>query len=103
MIKRDYLDRLIEEITAVAARALGLAKAQRHDEARREIDAAYPQAGVPALVLDRLDPASIRSMVGERTAALVQLLEADADLAALRGDEARASRRRALAAALRSG
>ena len=101
MIKRDYLERMIEEMAAIAARALGLAKEERHEEARREVDAAYAQVGVPVLVLDRLDPASIRLMSGDRTAALVTLLEADAAVAAQRGDDARAKRRRALAAALR--
>lgn len=103
MIKRDYLERLIEELAAVAARALGLAREGQKDHARREIDGAYAEVGVPALVLDRLDPASIRLMSGEKVGALVKLLEADAEVSELVGDPARARRRRALAAALAGG
>jgi hypothetical protein len=102
MIKRDYLERMIEEMAAIAARALGLAREERHVEAQRELDAAYPTVGLSALVLDRLDPASIRLMAGDRTAALIELLDADAALAVQRGDDARAKRRRALASTLRS-
>ncbi len=100
MIKRDYLERLIEELTAVAARALGLAKAEKPTEARRELDGAYQQVGVPVLVLDRLDPASIRMMTGDKVEGLVKLLEADAELSDLLGDAPRARRRRSLAQAM---
>ena len=101
MFKRDYLQRLIEEIAAVAARALGLAREQKHDEAQREIAGAYRDVGLPAMVLDRLDATSIRMMSGDKTAALVELLDADAAVAELRGDAAHAGRRRALAEAIR--
>jgi hypothetical protein len=102
MIKRDYLERMIEEVAAIAARALGLAREERYDEASREIDAAYSKVGIPALVLDRLDPASIRLLAGDRSTALIELLEADGELAHQRGDDPRAKRRRTLAATLRS-
>lgn len=100
MIKRDYLERLIEELASVAARALGFAKAGETNKARNELDDFYPQVGVPALVLDRLDPTTIRMMSGDKVGALVKLLEADAELSDLLGDDTRARKRRALAKAL---
>ena len=96
MIKRDYLERLVEELAALTKRVLG----GESIDPRRELDDFYPQVGVPALVLDRLDPASIRMMSGDKVGALVKLLEADAELSELLGDETRARRRRTLAKAL---
>ncbi|MFO0735347.1 MAG: hypothetical protein U0270_05690 [Labilithrix sp.] len=99
MIKRDYLERLLEEMAQLANRVIGRA-AEHPTETRREIDAAYSQVGVPTLVLDRLDPASIRMMSGDKVGALVKLLETDAEVSELLGDAPRARRRRALAHAL---
>lgn len=96
MIKRDYLERLIEELAALTQRVLG----GESKDPRRELDDFYPQVGVPALVLDRLDAASIRMMSGDKLEALIELLEVDAQLSETLGDEARARRRRALAKAL---
>ncbi|MBX3229174.1 MAG: hypothetical protein KIT84_18870 [Labilithrix sp.] len=101
MIKRDYLEALIEQLTAAVERALGHVGSKRPDDARREIDAAYQQVGLSALVVDRLDAASVRMMAGDKVEALVHLLEADARVSSLLGDEARARRRAALCAALR--
>lgn len=99
MIKRDYIEQLMEEMRQLAERTIGRA---RNDPmaARREIDAAYLQVGAPALVLDRLDPTSIRMMSGNRVEALVKLLETDAEFSELTGDTVRARRRRLLAQAL---
>jgi hypothetical protein len=96
VIKRDYLERLIEELSALTKRVLG----GESKDPRRELDDFYPQVGVPALVLDRLDPSSIRMMSGDKVEALVKLLEADAELSERLGDESRARRLRALAKAL---
>jgi hypothetical protein len=103
MIKRDYLESLIEELGALAAKALGLAKAERHDDARRELDNGYQQLGLSALVIDRLDAGSVRVMAGDKIEPLTHLLEADATIASMAGDEARARRRRALAKGLLEG
>ncbi len=98
MIKRDYLERMIEELAGVFAKAMGLAREQKHEQASRELDAGYALIGVSALVIDRLDPASVRMLTNaEKIAALVQVLRTDAELSRLRGDEARARRREALA------
>lgn len=102
MIKRDYLERLVEELAALTAKALGLARETRNEEARREIEAGYSLVGVPALVIERLDAASIRMMAGEKTEALIKLLEADAAVSELRGDSRRAQRLGALLRALQT-
>lgn len=102
MIKRDYLERLVEELAAITAKALGLARETRNDEARREIEAGYSVVGIPALVIERLDAASIRMMAGEKTGALIELLDADAAVSELRGDTRRAQRLTALRRALES-
>lgn len=103
MIKRDYIEQMIQQLADMAERAFGLAKAQQHDEARREVDAGYETVGLSALIIDRLDAASVRAMAGDKVPVLLNLLETDAAVAELAGDAARARRRRALATALKAG
>ena len=55
MIRRDYLERMIEEVAAAVAKAFGLAREGRHDDAMREIESGYAVVGLSVLVLDRLD------------------------------------------------
>lgn len=105
MLRRDYLERMIQQLGDALARAVGLAKAGKHDEASREIDALYDRhIGMPRRMLERLELVSVRSMLAtDKLAALVLLLESEAELRRTKGDApgAEACERRALA--LRDG
>ncbi|MBX3218426.1 MAG: hypothetical protein KF850_40850 [Labilithrix sp.] len=103
MLRRDYLERMIQQLADTLARAVGLAKEGKHEEAARDVDSLYDRnVGLPRRMLERLDLGSVRSMLGgEKLAALVLLLEAEAELRRLRGDEAGAAERERRALALR--
>jgi len=95
MIRRDYLERMIQQLGDALARAVGLAKAGKHDEATREIDTLYDR---------HIGIVSVRSMVGnEKLAALVLLLETEAELRRTKGDTAGAEACERRALALREG
>lgn len=105
MLRRDYLERMIQQLADTIARALKRAKDGEHDEAMRDIDALYDRSvGLPRRLLERLELDSVRSMlVGDKLAALVLLLEAEAELRQLRDDSASAAACERRALALRQG
>jgi hypothetical protein len=101
MFQRDYLLRLIEQIMAFIARAIGLAREGRQAEAEREIERGYASLGLSRSMVDRLDATTLRALAGDRLTALVRLLEADVELAQIGGDREAAERRLRLASLLR--
>jgi hypothetical protein len=103
-LRDDFLMRMIARIVELIGRAMGLAKQGKHDEAENAIDDAYKkELGMPRPMLDRLDPATVVSTLGgEKTVVVTALLDAEAQLAELAGDDARAAERRARAAAIRN-
>jgi len=104
MLQRDYLMRMIEQFVQAIGRMLGLAKSGRFDEARTELDAAYASLGVSRRMVDRLDDASLRLLIGEeKLRVLVMLLEAEAELLVLEGKTAEGHSMAARAAQLKPG
>lgn len=105
MIRRDYLERMIQQLGDALARAVGLAKAGQHEDATRELDTLYDRhIGMPRRMLERLELVSVRSMVGtDKLAALVLLLETEAELRRTKGDTAGAEACERRALALREG
>lgn len=103
MLRDDFLMRLITRIGDLIARAIRLAKQGKHDEATRSIEDAYKnELGMPRAMLDRLDAATAaRTLGGEKSVVLAALLDAEAQLAQLAGDDACALERRQRANALR--
>jgi hypothetical protein len=102
MQKRDYFERMIEQVAAAVAKAMGLASERRLEEAEAELDEAW-SAG-PSFSRDdaaRLDDATLRMLLGPKVRLVASLFEAEATLADARGDAARATHLRTRAASLR--
>ena len=102
MQTRDYLERMIRQIAEVVARISGFTAEGKYDEAERELDGVWSTAlGVRRRDLTRLDDATLRMMLGPaKLEHAATLLDAEAEVAATRGDPARATRLRAQAKAL---
>jgi hypothetical protein len=102
MLQRDYLMRMIEQFVQAIGRMLGLAKSGRLEDAKAELDAAYAALGISRRMVDRLDDASLRLLLGEdKLRILLMLLDAEAELLALEGRHAEASAVAARAAQLK--
>lgn len=104
MLRDDFLMRLIRRIGDLIGRAIGLARQGQHEEAERAIEDAYKnELGMPRAMLDRLDPQTVaRTLGGEKSVVVTALLDAEAQLSELAGDEARATERRARANEIRT-
>jgi len=88
MVQRDYLMRMIEQFVQAIARILGLAKDGRLEEAKTELDAAYAKLGISRSMIERLDAASLRLLLGEDKLRIVAMLfGAEAKLLRLEGKE----------------
>jgi hypothetical protein len=103
MQRRDYLERMIEQLAAAIAQVLGLAREQRFDEAEQALDAAW-SSSVTFRRADaaRLDDATLRMLLGPKVDLAASLFEAEAGLAEARGETARAEALRARASVLRT-
>ncbi|MGZ3421553.1 MAG: hypothetical protein ACXWUG_10875 [Polyangiales bacterium] len=103
MLRDDFLMRMIRRLGDLIGRAMGLAKKGRHDEAEIAIVEIYKtEVGVPRDMLDRLDPKTVASTLGsEKSMIVAALLDAEAQLAKLAGNEQRAVERLARANAIR--
>jgi hypothetical protein len=100
MQRDDYFERMVQQIAAMVAAALGLATEGRFEEAQRELDGAWTSViGFRRADVMRLDAATLRSLLGTKTAAAAQLLEAQAELDEKRGESG--ARARGVAATLR--
>ena len=103
--RKDYLERVIEQVAQAIARILKLSVAGE----QRQIETALEETslalfGVEYRILTTFDAPSVVSMLGDahRVEALVKLLRAEADAAGRAGDAARQDERNARAEALLS-
>src|SRR6478736_10181733 len=91
MLQRDYLMRMIEQFVQAIGRMLGLAKSGQYDDARTELEAAYGSLGISRRMVERLDDASLRLLLGEdKLRILLMLLDAEAEILELEGKHAEA-------------
>ncbi len=100
----DYVQRMVEGLARVLARAAIARKAGRLDEAQGEIaDAGARIAGVDMSLIDVLGPSAISAHLDDRFRldALASLCDERAEIEAARGDAAAAERWHAHAAAFR--
>jgi hypothetical protein len=104
VLRDDFLMRMIQRLVELIARAVGLAKKGRHDEAEEAIEEIYKsEIGMPRDMLEKLAPATIASTLGsEKSMLIAALLDAEAQLAELQGDLVRVADRNARADAIRA-
>lgn len=104
MLRRDYLERLIEQFAAVIAKVAAQLKEGRADDALRDADKAIASlAGMPWPMLARLEAGTAFTLLDrERVRVLVDILTARAVAARAAGDEPGAGRAASLAVELRA-
>lgn len=100
MIRKDFLERLIEQLAAMVRRAFALSEAGDVDGALGLFDEIYRSFGLSRDALARLDAGTVRAMVGDRATALAVVLTAEADVLAKAGRAAEGDERRRFAVAL---
>ncbi len=102
MQTRDYLERMIRQIAEALAAIAGFTAQKKFDEAEQQLDGAWTGLGLRRKDIARLDDGTLVVMLGpaKRTYG-AQLLDAEADIAAARGDTRRAEDLRARARAVR--
>jgi hypothetical protein len=98
VLRQDYIKRLIEQVGAAIARALGRTGAGQTEEAQEHLNRAYGELGV-ASGFFALTPDSLRKILGspERAHAVAELCRMEATLLERRGNAAAAAERRRLA------
>ena len=102
-IRKDYIERLIEEFAAALARILKARREQRFSDARQLIqDTALSSLGMEYGALLLADPASTARMLGDpaRVKVLARLVAEDGELLQQQGDASTASSRFQYALAL---
>jgi hypothetical protein len=103
MQKRDYVERMIEQLAAAVARIVGLASDAKTDEAEAELDAAWrTYLGLARRDMAALDDATLAALLGAKAPLGASLFEAGAAIADARGDRDAAARLRRRAAVLRT-
>jgi hypothetical protein len=88
--ERDYIKRLIRQFAEVLARLAGFRKEDQYDLALQLVEEAHRDVlGVPAQMLSRIDAASAALLLGNtwKITAYGRLLEEEAELRRLRGEE----------------
>jgi hypothetical protein len=101
MQQRDYIERLIQQIAAFIARIVGAAKSGDAQEAEATLDAAWGALGLLRRDALRLDDATLKMLLGAKTALAADLFEAQASLEEARDQSATADTLRRRATALR--
>jgi hypothetical protein len=102
MQRQDYLERMIQQVAAAIGRAVGAARNGRPEEAQHELDATWSSVlGVRRSDVERLDEATLRTLLDGKLAPAADLLDAEADLLRARSNDAFAGRVRGLAGRLR--
>ncbi len=100
MFQEDWLLRQIQQLAQAVADALGIAREDSR-AALEQLQGVRDQLGLPDAMLDGLDPASLRTVLGpEKVGVFVQLLLAEAEAHDQLGDAAMAAEKRARAQAL---
>ena len=102
MQSRDYIERLIQQMAAFIARIVGAAQKGDAQEAEEALEAAWGALGLRRRDALRLDDATVRMLLGAKTALAADLFEAQASLEETRGASALADELRTRAAALRA-
>jgi hypothetical protein len=94
LFQRDYILRLIQQVAQALARAMGLLKERKLEEADAEIGSGYSVLGLDRELVGVLDAAGLARLLGddERIAAAVRLITCDARLRLTQGDPRRAAR-----------
>jgi len=106
MIKKDFVERMIEQIADAIARLLKLKVEGRHGEALAEVRSVCQEAlGVEYEMLVGVDAASAASLLGTplKVRKLAELVRAEAEVLEAAGEVGLAVRRRTFAAALEHG
>ena len=88
-IQEDYLLRMMQQAILFIQRVLGMAEAGKRAEARQDLDQAWEKLlGLPRGVAHRLDSPSLLRLLGaERAQVAAALLEAEARLCFMDGEE----------------
>lgn len=104
MLRRDYLERLIEQFAAVIAKVAARVKEGRAADGVREADKAIASlASMPWPMLARLEAGTVFTLLDrERVRVLVDVLAARAVAARAAGDDAGATRASSLSNDLRA-
>lgn len=100
MIRKDYIERLIEQFAAAFASLLKLRRERRTEEAQQLIrDTAQSLLGMEYSTLTMADAASTARLLGHplRVVALARLVAEEGELLHEKGESARAALRRRLA------
>jgi hypothetical protein len=99
---QDYLMRMVEQLTAVIARMLGLRKSGRATQALAEAEHGYDLLGLPSGLIDVVSAPALAELLGspEKIRLVADLLEEEAASLDALGDP-RAALKRTLAAELR--
>ncbi len=100
MQRRDYLERMIEQVVAAVARIAGFVRDGQVEEADQEIADAWGSLGLREADAMRLDDATLRMMLGAKAELAAKLLEARATIEEARGNRPLAATLRARARAL---
>jgi hypothetical protein len=100
--RQDFLMRMVEQLTAVIARMLGLRKSGRAAQAVAEAERGYDLLGLPSGLVDVLSAPALAELLAspEKIRLVADLLEEEAASLETLGDP-RAAQKRALAAELR--
>jgi hypothetical protein len=102
MQRQDYIQRMIQQVASAIGRALGAARSGRPEEAQHELVATWSGVlGFRRSDVERLDEATLRTLLGGKLEPAAALLDAEADIQQARGDNASADRIRGLARRLR--
>jgi hypothetical protein len=103
MLRDDFLMRMIRRLGDLIGRAMGLAKKGQHEEAELAIVEIYKtEVGMPRDMLERLDAKTVASTLGaEKSMIVAALLDAEAQLAKLAGNDTHAAERQERANAIR--
>jgi hypothetical protein len=81
MVQRDYLMRIIEQFVQALASIIAHLRAEKLEEAKQEIDAAYRSLGVAPSMVKSLDDGSLLMLLGkEKADLLIKLFGAEAEL-----------------------
>lgn len=103
MYKRDYIERMIEQLAAAIAQILGLAARGETEEAEQALERAWSSSlGLRRADILRLDEGTLRAMLGDKAELAIKLIEAQATVEDARGRSAIASSLRARARNLAS-
>lgn len=94
LFQRDYILRLVQQVAQGIARAMGLIKERKLEDADAELASGYSTLGLDRGLVGVLDAAGLARLLGDedRIAAAVRLIAYDARLWLAQGDQRRGAR-----------